>query len=142
MRNRHNNQLYFRLAVPVHLRQQVGSTEIRRSLGTTDLRLGKRHASALAFRINEAFQAMAQKDDTTVRHLVSAFFANGGLKVEVQEPYTEKELTDAVRLAKELGYANPAGSVPQSPAVQKSYDECVVAYMAVRPTISPKSHNQ
>ena len=132
--SRHGTTWYLRIRVPAALHDVIGKREIRKSLGTSDLRLGKLRASALALQINEAFQTMR-----TTTHLVSAFFKDGGVKLEVQEPYTEKELQDTIRAIQAV---QPAATSAPEVRAQKPFAECVIAYMDMRPTVREKTKDE
>jgi integrase len=54
------------------------------------------------------------------------------VEVKVQEPYTEKELADTIRMAKELGYAATTAPTTTTPAATVTLKECIAGYMQER----------
>lgn len=58
VRSRHGTCLYARVVIPRPLRALLGRRELRRSLGTADLRLARLRAAALAYRAAVTFEAL------------------------------------------------------------------------------------
>ena len=146
VRSRHGTTWYVRVRVPPSLRKLLGCTEIRRSLGTANRKVGALRASALALQLTEVF-AMKPKDPkdpsfsltiaSIVHDLETKKLTLEGIHID---PEHRAEDVAALVALKEGLVGAPVVAPPTGR--QKPFAECVAAYMAVRPTIREKTKDE
>jgi len=101
--------LHVRVVVPRDLQGSIGKRELRRSLGTADPVLGRLRALQVAHRITSLFRAMKRsKDNPATMKALIVCLAEGTVRLE--DPYTSRDVDEAIRIAKELGTLAPKPS--------------------------------
>ena len=119
LRSKNGSALYVRIIVPQSLRSVVGKREFRRSLKTSDVRIGRRLAFEYAHKINVTFQAMRQSmnDPATMYGLVVCLAQHS---VRLDDPYTKRDVDEAIRIARALGLSQPntAPAAAEKPVAQ------------------------
>ena len=116
LRSKNGSALYVRIVVPQSLRSVVGKREFRRSLKTCDLLLGRRLAFEFAYKVNITFRAMRQSMNDPAA-LYGFIVSLAEQTVRLDNPYTKRDVDEAIRMAKELGLSH-ASNAP-APAAEK-----------------------
>src|SRR3954452_22599332 len=118
IRSRHGSTIYFRIRVPADIRHLVGHTELRRSLHTSNVLLGRSLALQLAHHVKQGFEAMKRQPKKPYPKLVIDL---ANKRVNLESPYTEQEYQDAVRMVKDLGMGSATPTQQPIEDVWKRY---------------------